>query len=248
MSSAGDRITQLLDEFRHSREVMTAELSNLSAGGCLAELPGNLESGDHLLILLSLPNMPVNPIISRVVRKGAPGEKGVCYGIRFESLDDNSQEELAHFVASYIKQKLREGEIGCFASHFRAWEAAAGRTGPTLVMEDDLLVLDGFRAALAAAEGVLAGHPLVRLYVFALPPRSVDTPLGGDFRLTRYDIRVAGSQCYLVSPAGAAALVDVAGAGPIPSTGFANLPGTTCTVMVFSADAEGFAELRVTCS
>lgn len=42
--------------------------------------------------------------------------------------------------------------------------------------------------------------------------------------------------------------VDVAGAGPIPATGFANLPGTTCTVMVFSADAEGFAELRVTCS
>lgn len=43
-------------------------------------------------------------------------------------------------------------------------------------------------------------------------------------------------------------MVDVAGAGPIPSTGFANLPGTTCTVMVFSADAEGFAELRVTCN
>ena len=42
--------------------------------------------------------------------------------------------------------------------------------------------------------------------------------------------------------------VDVTGAGPIPATGFANLPGTTCTVMVFSADAEGFAEMRVTCS
>jgi MoxR-like ATPase len=32
MSSAGDRITQLLDEFRHSREVMTAELSKVIVG------------------------------------------------------------------------------------------------------------------------------------------------------------------------------------------------------------------------
>jgi len=42
--------------------------------------------------------------------------------------------------------------------------------------------------------------------------------------------------------------VEVIGAGSIVETGFGNLAGSSCTVMVFSADAAGFAEMRVTCS
>jgi len=41
--------------------------------------------------------------------------------------------------------------------------------------------------------------------------------------------------------------VVVEGAGVITETGFAALAGTTCTLMVFSAEAEGFAEMRVSC-
>lgn len=41
--------------------------------------------------------------------------------------------------------------------------------------------------------------------------------------------------------------VVVEGAGVITETGFGNLAGTTCTLMVFSADIEGFAEMRVNC-
>ncbi len=42
--------------------------------------------------------------------------------------------------------------------------------------------------------------------------------------------------------------VDVVGAGTIVETGFGALAGSTCTVMVFSADASGFAEMRVNCT
>lgn len=42
--------------------------------------------------------------------------------------------------------------------------------------------------------------------------------------------------------------VAVDGAGVIAETGFGNLPGTTCTLLVFSADIEGFAEMRVNCT
>ena len=42
--------------------------------------------------------------------------------------------------------------------------------------------------------------------------------------------------------------VDVAGSGTIVENSFGTLAGTKCTIMVFSADAEGFAELRVTCT
>lgn len=39
----------------------------------------------------------------------------------------------------------------------------------------------------------------------------------------------------------------VTGAGPVAAGGFANLPTQGCTVMVFSADDTGFAEMRVSC-
>jgi hypothetical protein len=42
--------------------------------------------------------------------------------------------------------------------------------------------------------------------------------------------------------------VEVIGAGTIVETGFGAMAGSTCTVMVFSADAAGFAEMRVTCT
>lgn len=42
--------------------------------------------------------------------------------------------------------------------------------------------------------------------------------------------------------------VDVIGAGTIVETGFGALAGSTCTVMVFSADSAGFAEMRVSCT
>lgn len=90
-------------------EPRRAQLANLSAGGCLAHMPADLQPGDHLLLLLSLPNMPVSPVISGVVRRGEETDSGVWYGVRFESLGDREQEELARFVASYIQDKLREG-------------------------------------------------------------------------------------------------------------------------------------------
>ena len=39
----------------------------------------------------------------------------------------------------------------------------------------------------------------------------------------------------------------ITGAGPIAAGGFANLPAQGCTLMVFSADTSGFAEMRVSC-
>jgi hypothetical protein len=40
----------------------------------------------------------------------------------------------------------------------------------------------------------------------------------------------------------------VEGAGAVTAGGFANLPAQGCTVMVFTADAAGFAEMRVSCT
>lgn len=39
----------------------------------------------------------------------------------------------------------------------------------------------------------------------------------------------------------------IEGAGPVAAGGFGNLPVQGCTVMVFSADLSGYAEMRVSC-
>ena len=40
----------------------------------------------------------------------------------------------------------------------------------------------------------------------------------------------------------------VEGAGAVTAGGFAALPVQGCTVMVFTADSSGFAEMRVSCT
>jgi hypothetical protein len=42
--------------------------------------------------------------------------------------------------------------------------------------------------------------------------------------------------------------VSFAQAGQVVETGFGSIAGSTCSVMVFSADSAGFAEVRVTCT
>ena len=86
-----------------------AKVSNLSAGGCLARMPLDMEVGDHVLFVLSIPNMPVTPIISRVMRRDATTEEGTWYGLRFESIEERYQDEIAQFIAGYIQSRLADG-------------------------------------------------------------------------------------------------------------------------------------------
>ncbi|MFN3430419.1 MAG: PilZ domain-containing protein [Candidatus Sericytochromatia bacterium] len=86
-----------------------AAVTNLSAGGCLVRMDLDMKVGDHVLLVLSLPGMPINPIISRVVRRDQTTEQGTGYGLRFESIDERYQDEIAHFIAGYIQAKLADG-------------------------------------------------------------------------------------------------------------------------------------------
>ncbi|WP_374624937.1 hypothetical protein [Devosia sp.] len=74
-------------------------------------------------------------------------------------------------------------------------------------------------------------------------------PLGTRFMVTPGEtVPICQSRARVKVGGITADSVDIEGAGPIVETGFGTLIGTTCTVMVFSADIEGFAELRVTCT
>lgn len=102
------------------------------------------------------------------------------------------------------------GAVGCFASHMRAWRAAAAAQTPTLVVEDDF-VLDPaatpaeLRSVLGAARRLLeAGElDLVSLGYIETGPRVRRFKKDIVRTLTPF----FGTQMYMVSPAGARKLL-----------------------------------------
>jgi len=74
-------------------------------------------------------------------------------------------------------------------------------------------------------------------------------PLGTRFMVTPNDsFPMCQSKAVVKTGAITSDTVYVEGTGPVVETGFGNLPGTSCTIMVFSADEAGFGEVRVTCT
>jgi glycosyl transferase, family 25 len=105
---------------------------------------------------------------------------------------------------------LAPGEVGCFASHYRAWEECVRRGKPLTVMEDDVELSSGFPEVLGLAGARVLEHKLIRLAgLFRRPFRVVET-IDETHRLVRYLRGPAGMQCYVLSPEGAAALLRYA--------------------------------------
>lgn len=74
-------------------------------------------------------------------------------------------------------------------------------------------------------------------------------PLGTRFMVTPNDtFPLCQSKAVVKTGAITGDTVYVDGPGSVVETGFGSLPGTNCTIMVFSADEAGFGEVRVTCT
>ena len=69
MSTAGDRITQLLDEFRHSRDVMVAELSKVIIGQreVIELILAAIFTRGHVL-LVGVPGLAKTLLVSSIAR------------------------------------------------------------------------------------------------------------------------------------------------------------------------------------
>jgi hypothetical protein len=104
-------------------------------------------------------------------------------------------------------------------------------------------------AAVAPPGAASADPPAVAAEIDPNLPTTDCIPLGTRFMVTpneTYPLCQSSQQVKVGMIT--ADTVEVAGAGTIVETGFGTLAGSTCMVMVFSADAAGFAEMRVTCS
>jgi c-di-GMP-binding flagellar brake protein YcgR len=89
---------------------VTLETANFSAGGCLAATEGDLGAqGESLLVFLPIPGQAAVPAVSDVIRIQDDAQGRRKYGIHFRKLEAESQEQVAHFIASEIQRSLLEG-------------------------------------------------------------------------------------------------------------------------------------------
>jgi glycosyl transferase, family 25 len=106
----------------------------------------------------------------------------------------------------FFGKALTPGEAGCFASHYLLWQRCVEIDAPLVVMEDDLEILPSFPHALELLRPLMAEYPLIRL--FGLQDRAFRRVRAvEDMELIRYLRGPSGTQCYAISPAGAAALL-----------------------------------------
>jgi glycosyl transferase family 25 len=115
------------------------------------------------------------------------------------------------------RQPFTLGEIGCFASHYLLWRQCVEARQPLVIMEDDVLVDDGFVRALNAVPSLLSTYPLLRLGLVSEGPNSAPilvTPDG--FEVVSLAPEAYGTQCYAVSDEGAKVLLEHADVWSLP--------------------------------
>jgi c-di-GMP-binding flagellar brake protein YcgR len=90
-------------------DLTTLHLTNLSADGCLAHSQTSFGLGDYVLVFLSIPELPTTSVISRIMRVQKLPSGDHLYGVRFESLSQTYQEQVAQFIAAEIQRHLELG-------------------------------------------------------------------------------------------------------------------------------------------
>lgn len=106
--------------------------------------------------------------------------------------------------------ELGPGEVGCFASHYRAWQASAESGDTLVVFEDDAVICEDFAKVMKEAGEAARRHGFVTLMGIFETGYRVVAPLSGGRSLVRLDRGPLGATGYVVGPAGAARLIAAA--------------------------------------
>ncbi len=177
---------------------------------------------------------------------------------------------LAGAVAVQINADAKTAAVTVAMAELESSVAALSSRADALATDDD----DGTAAGLLALQGrmnklegewteqqaALAAAPIVPpaadttavTETAAIDPNlpTIDCiPLGTRFMVTPNEsFPMCQSRAVVKTGPITSDTVYIDGTGPVVETGFGNLPGTSCTIMVFSADEAGFGEVRVTCT
>jgi glycosyl transferase family 25 len=105
--------------------------------------------------------------------------------------------------------QLTPNEIGCFLSHRKAWEACVNQDRPTLIFEDDFVLLPSFEDMIQLLLSHSQDWHLVRLQALV---HSSDQLVKnyGKFSLVQNDGDPLGATSYLIQPSAAQLLIQFA--------------------------------------
>ena len=120
-------------------------------------------------------------------------------------LPDNMRPEFLNPDGS-PRSRMLPGEVGCYASHMRAWEHVIdNRLSHAMVLEDDVILEPELAAVAAAAvKSCPAGWDLIHLHASANKKKLIRVAqLEASYRLVRFTRLPINACAYLISQSGA---------------------------------------------
>ena len=121
--------------------------------------------------------------------------------------DDVSIEDRAARMRRHGRSMSR-GEIGCYLSHREVWkQLVASEDDVCCVMEDDIVLRSGFRAAVLELAAHSEHWDIVRLMGLLGNPRIPYATMPSGMRVMWTDRQTCGTQCYVITRAAAAKML-----------------------------------------
>lgn len=97
------------------------------------------------------------------------------------------------------------GELGCYASHRKAWRRCIEMRRPVIVLEDDFLLNSHFPRALKIVARFIDRYGFLRLEGERRADKEIEEPIGA-YQVWRYRSAPQGAMAYAISAATAASL------------------------------------------
>lgn len=123
------------------------------------------------------------------------------------ALDKNPDEYRSGKVKLLQGYELTPNEIGCYLSHKKAWKRCVERDLPTLILEDDFVLMSEFEETIATLLNEMPKWSFVRLQgLYEVPFKKIDEQSGVELVKNHGD--AVGATAYLLKPEVARQLID----------------------------------------
>ena len=135
--------------------------------------------------------------------------------LKWSFLDAVDGSQLKSSPAEYKPRKVKRllgfeltpNEVGCFLSHKKAWQSCVLHSQPTLIFEDDFVLLPHFEKALQLIFTVFQDWQLIRLQSLANSSHVVIKVMG-DISIVKNLSDEVGATAYIVKPEAAKRLIE----------------------------------------
>jgi len=135
--------------------------------------------------------------------------------LNWSFLDAVDGSQLQSFPPEYNSRKVRrllgfdmtQNEIGCFLSHKKAWQTCLKNNQPTLIFEDDFILLPHFEKTLQLLLTEFHDWQLIRLQALAKTQHDI-VKIIGEISIVKNHADPLGATAYIIKPEAAKILIE----------------------------------------